>query len=226
MRKKYFWAFAMIAGMFFTGLTGCATKEYVHNQIELLSNKNQGLSSEVSAVRTEMEENIGKVWKEVEQNGKELSDLKETVVKQKEEIEKKLTAAEEAIERSKANLKSRKLLYEVTMSDESVFFPYKATELSKDAKLALNVFANVLLAENKDVFIEIQGHTDNVGSKDYNSKLGLSRAETVRNYLYTEHKIPLQRMSIFSYGESKPVVQNNSDKNRSKNRRVVMMVME
>jgi outer membrane protein OmpA-like peptidoglycan-associated protein len=224
--KKYFLTFAVIAGMFSAGLTGCATKAYVHKQIELLSNKNQGLSSEISTVRTEMEENIGKVWKEVEQTGKEISDLKETVVKQKEELEKKLTAAEEAIERSKANLKTRKLLYEVTISDESVFFAYKARELSKDAKLALNVFANVLLAENKDIFIEIQGHTDNVGSKDYNLKLGLARAEAVRNYLYTEHKIPLQRMSIFSYGESKPVVANNSDKNRSKNRRVVLMVME
>ncbi len=147
--------------------------------------------------------------------------MKDSVEKQKERISE-LSVVEEALARAETagKLAVGKLLYEVTMSDESVFFAYNEKELSKEAKLAINVFANVLLAQNKDIFIEIQGHTDNIGSKEYNLDLGHDRAEAVKNYLHTEHRIPLHRMSTFSYGEDKPVVSNTNKINRSKNRRV------
>jgi outer membrane protein OmpA-like peptidoglycan-associated protein len=207
-----------------SGMTGCATKKYVNEQVSRLSIKDQELNAEITSARTDMEENIGKVWKEVGATQEEISSLKETVSKQNE----KLNIAEEAMARAETagKLAKGKLLYEVTMSDESVFFDYKETELSKDAKLALNVFANVLLAENKNVFIEIQGHTDNIGSEEYNLKLGRARAEAVMRYLHMEHNIPLQRMTVFSYGESKPVVPNMTENDRARNRRVVLLVME
>ncbi|OQY60212.1 MAG: hypothetical protein B6245_02655 [Desulfobacteraceae bacterium 4572_88] len=214
---KRFLALLAVGGIFLSVATGCATKGYVKDQVELLSEKDEGLTSEIKSVRSEMEEDIGKVWKEVEANQGDISTLKELAEKQKNSVE-------EAISRAGGE---RKLLYEVTMSDESVFFAYKKSELSKDAKMALDVFANVLLAEkNKDVLIEIQGHTDNIGSEDYNLELGGARGEAVRRYLHMEHKIPLHIMSVFSYGESTPLVPNTTEADRAKNRRVVLLVME
>ena len=61
-----------------------------------------------------------------------------------------------------------------------------------------------------NVFIEIEGHTDNVGSKEGNYELGLERAEAVKRYLYMQHQIPLHKISVISYGEEKPVAPNNT----------------
>ena len=80
-------------------------------------------------------------------------------------------------------------------------------------------------AENKDIYIEIQGHTDGTGSEDYNLELGFKRAESVMIYLHLNHNMPLHRMNIFSYGESRPVVDNDIMENRAKNRRITIVGM-
>jgi outer membrane protein OmpA-like peptidoglycan-associated protein len=92
--------------------------------------------------------------------------------------------------------------------------------------MCLDIFAGVVKTENKNVYIEIQGHTDDMGHEEYNMELGQARAEGVLRHLHVEHGIPLHRMNAFSYGESKPVVDNNIPGNRAKNRRVVIVVME
>jgi peptidoglycan-associated lipoprotein len=81
-------------------------------------------------------------------------------------------------------------------------------------------------AENKNVYMEIQGHTDSVGTDAYNVRLGMARAEVAKTYLYTKHNIPLHRMSVFSYGESKPVAENDTPQNRAINRRITIVVIE
>ena len=89
----------------------------------------------------------------------------------------------------------------------------------------LDNLVNQLKADNKNVFIEIQGHTDSVGSDPYNMKLGEERAEAVRRYL-SENGIPLHRISTISYGKSRPIAENTTKAGRSKNRRVVIQVLE
>ena len=75
------------------------------------------------------------------------------------------------------------------------------------------------------MFIEIEGHTDNVGSVEGNERLGMERAETVKRYLYEQHQIPLHKMNVISFGEEKPVAPNNTRDGRAMNRRVVMKVL-
>ena len=53
----------------------------------------------------------------------------------------------------------------------------------------------------------------------------LSKPEAVRDYLYTQHQIPLHKISVFSFGEEKPVVPNNTKDGRAQNRRVVIRVL-
>lgn len=197
------------------GIQGCATQSYVDEQI------NKSLSAEMGAMRMEIDEVRENVMGDIEQ-------LKANDRLQEEKLEKGMGLVEEALLRAEEaqKLAKGKLIYEVTISDESVPFAYDKAELSEDAKSSLDLFANVLLDENDGVFIEIQGHTDDVGSEGYNLELGQARADAVRNYLYTRHQIPLHRMSTFSYGESKPVAPNDSETNRAKNRRVMLIVME
>ena len=76
------------------------------------------------------------------------------------------------------------------------------------------------------MYIEIEGHTDNVGSEKYNHDLGLKRAEAVRNYLRKEGGIPLHAINVISYGESKPEADNSTRDGRAANRRVVINVLE
>lgn len=81
---------------------------------------------------------------------------------------------------------------------------------------------NQLLAVLKDelkLAVEIGGHTDNVGSSDYNLKLSDARAAAVRQWL-VGRRVAASRLSSRGYGDTRPVVPNTNDENRGRNRRV------
>ena len=209
--KKSFLALAALIGLLSFGLTGCATKSYVQDQID------KGADSKVSELR-----------KQVEANQAEIIDLKRS----NEELNARLgtisETAQEALSRAESagKLTGGKLLYEATLADESVHFAYNRRDLSLLATEALDAFALRLKEENKNIYIEIQGHTDSLGSEGFNLKLGAARATVVMRYLHERHNIPLHRMSIFSYGESRPIADNKTPDNQAKNRRVILMVLE
>ncbi len=77
----------------------------------------------------------------------------------------------------------------------------------------------------KNIYLEIEGHTDNVGDKVTNEKIGLARAEAVQRYLYEQYQIPLHKMNVISYGKDKPVAPNKTKAGRAQNRRVVIKVL-
>ncbi|MCP4353571.1 MAG: OmpA family protein [Desulfobacterales bacterium] len=249
--KTNFVVLISLAGIIFLGsMVGCASKKYVSrsldnvdktvdSELRLLRNEIEetrtDIHTQIKETRTDIDKKMGEVTddivnirKAVTDSRKEIVILKDNVEKQKKVLEREKKLIREAMKRAEqaGKLKKSKLLYEVTISEESVPFAYKESNLSEDAEAALDVFAGMLVKENKAVYIEIQGHTDDIGSDGYNMNLGRERAESVRRYLHTEHNIPLNRMSAFSYGESKPVAENDGEINRSRNRRVVIMVMD
>lgn len=63
-------------------------------------------------------------------------------------------------------------------------------------------------ANNKNIYIEIQGHTDSIGTPIANQALGQARAEAVRRHLTMSGRVALHRMNVISYGESAPVASN------------------
>ncbi|OGU98781.1 MAG: hypothetical protein A2330_09560 [Ignavibacteria bacterium RIFOXYB2_FULL_36_7] len=81
------------------------------------------------------------------------------------------------------------------------------------------------LNENPDTKVEIQGHTDNIGSEQYNMKLSEERAQTVRDYLVAKGIDP-SRLTVKGYGESMPVTDNSTPEGRSLNRRIEFKVLE
>ena len=117
-------------------------------------------------------------------------------------------------------------LYEVVLTDEAVKFGFDKYTLSDEAKAELDKFANKLKSDNQGVYLEIQGHTDNIGSEKYNLKLGYQRAEQVMEYLKMEHGFPLHRMNVTSYGEYKPIADNSTKEGRAQNRRVALVVLQ
>ena len=119
-----------------------------------------------------------------------------------------------------------KLIYTVTLSNDRGKFPVNRALISDDAKQLVDEAIAELKAENRGVYFEIEGHTDSTGPEVYNQKLGLDRAEAVRDYLHDHQQIALNRMEVISYGETRPVVDNKTKDHRAQNRRVVIKVLE
>jgi outer membrane protein OmpA-like peptidoglycan-associated protein len=120
---------------------------------------------------------------------------------------------------------NRRLVYEVVLNEDSSNFKVGKTDLPDDAKAKIDELLAKLKEDPKNVFIEIEGHTDNTGDKALNDKLGLERAQAVQKYLYEQHQVPLHKISVISYGPDKPVAPNTTRAGRAQNRRVVIKVL-
>ncbi len=76
-----------------------------------------------------------------------------------------------------------------------------------------------ILAADKGLRLEVQGHTDNVGTDAYNQTLSEARARSVMAWL-VQHGVAPERLTAKGYGKSRPVADNGNDQGRAKNRRV------
>ena len=97
--------------------------------------------------------------------------------------------------------------------------------LPDEAKGQLDKLMVDVAANPKAVVFEIEGHTDSSGGTALNEQIGLDRAEAVQRYLHEQHKVPLHKMNVISYGEDKPVAENKTRDGRAQNRRVVLRVL-
>lgn len=103
-----------------------------------------------------------------------------------------------------------------------VNFDFNKASLLPESYAVLYNAARVLLT-NPDVKVEIQGHTDNIGSDAYNKKLSLQRAETVKNFLVSKG-VAASRLTTVGVGSSKPVADNKTAEGRALNRRIEFQV--
>jgi peptidoglycan-associated lipoprotein len=117
------------------------------------------------------------------------------------------------------------MVYEVVLSEDKGNFKFGQATMPDEAKAEIDELVNRLKNEPNGAFIEIEGHTDNVGTENFNEQLGLERAENVKRYLYEQHQVPLHKINVISYGEDKPIAPNNTREGRAQNRRVVIRVL-
>lgn len=100
----------------------------------------------------------------------------------------------------------------------NIFFDFDKYDLKPESFLELNRIVKIL-DENPDVRIHIEGHTDSIGTDEYNLQLSRKRAESVRNYLVSKG-ISTDRIAIFGFGSTMPIATNATEEGRALNRRV------
>lgn len=222
-------ALALVAG----GSTACATKKYVVGQVGQVSTKVDSLSKTLEETQERTKRNEAKIG-EVDQKAAVAKGAADQAQQTALTADGKAVTATEAakVADSKADAVTAKLdkvtnrmIYEVVLSEDNGNFKFGTSTLPDEAKAQIDALVAKLLADPKGAYFEIEGHTDNVGDKVVNDKLGMARAETVKRYLYEQYKIPLHRMNVISYGEDKPVGDNKTKEGRAQNRRVVIRVL-
>jgi len=105
----------------------------------------------------------------------------------------------------------------------NIFFETAKADLKEESDAELSRLIS-LLNQIKGLVVEIGGHTDSVGSDEYNLNLSNLRAGAVRDYLL-EHSIDTARVVSKGYGETVPVDTNETDEGRQQNRRVEFKIL-
>ena len=199
-----------VAALAVGGSTACATKKFVRTESATLDQK-------ISEVSTEVESS----QKRISEHDEKLATIGSLITKHDDQFK----AVEGEIGEVKTLIKGN-LVMTATLKNDDAKFAFNDAKLTPEAKGILDAFVQKLVSENKGVYIEIQGHTDNTGTDEVNMALGQKRAESVMMYLYTQYKIPLHRMSVVSLGSSMPIADNGTRDGRSQNRRVEILVYE
>lgn len=110
------------------------------------------------------------------------------------------------------------------ISSQSIsFYPLNKHELNAEYKAYLQLLVNYLNS-NRNVKIRLEGHTDNSGSKKFNQELSIKRANSVKDYLFSQGVFSIQ-MEVVGFGETKPKVKGNSLEAKKKNRRVEVVFL-
>jgi len=107
---------------------------------------------------------------------------------------------------------------------KNIFYETNSYELKHESITELKKLLSFLTV-NKNVIVEISGHTDNVGSKADNLKLSTNRAKTVYEYLI-KNGIDKNRLKYKGYDFSKPIADNNTKEGRAKNRRTEFKIID
>ncbi len=211
------------------GSTACATKKFVRTSVGQVNDKVDSLGRSVEETQERTRQNEGRIA-EVDSKA-QAADSKAAAAGQAAQAAQN-SANQAASAATQANTKAdaidratKRIVFEVVLSEDQGNFAFGKTLLPDDAKAKLDQMITQIKADPKGAFFEIEGHTDNVGDKVYNEKLGMERAEAVKRYLYEQHNIPLHKMNVISYGEDKPVAPNKDKAGRSQNRRVVIKVL-
>jgi len=204
------------------GSTACATKKFVRTSVGEVNDKVESTNRSLEETQERTRKNEGRIG-EVDQK----ADAAAQSAQQANSAAAQAASAANAVgERTDALDKaSKRLVFEVVLSEDQGNFKFGKTALPDEAKAKLDEMVTALKADPKGAYFEIEGHTDSVGDVKTNEKIGSERAEAVKRYLYEQHQIPLHKMNVISYGEAKPIAPNKTKAGRAQNRRVVIKVL-
>ena len=207
--------------------TACATKGFVRNRVGDVNDKVESVSKSLEETQERTRKNEAAI---ADANQKIVQVDQKAAAGNAAASEAAATArttADRAAEKAAAvEVSTKRIVYEVTISEDQGNFKLNQTALPAEAKTRIDEMVNQMKATPNGAYIEVAGYTDNTGEQAYNEKLGLERAESVKRYLYQQHQIPLHRISVISYGSEKPVAPNTTRAGRAQNRRVVIRVLE
>jgi outer membrane protein OmpA-like peptidoglycan-associated protein len=214
MQKGLSLAVAGVAVLSLVAASGCVTKKAWRQNVEATDTR-------VKGVETGLETQEKRTSDLARDTDTRITEVKGTAERAVEIGSQAMTRAESAEKAARG-----KILWTTTLSDDSVKFTFDGDKVPEAAQAILDELGNKVKSLDKTVYLEIEGHTDNIGSEAYNEHLAEMRAQAVRNYLAEKGGIPLHAMSVISYGETKPVAENKTSAGRAQNRRVVVRVLE
>ena len=218
---------------------GCATKRYVHNQVnesaETISTRIDEQQQGITTLGQEME-HIGSSQEEFrttqEQHSERVSSLQNDVEQVRTSHHQTQAILMQTQETADVSLEQVAVLRDRfesrhhygVLTEQSVLFNFDSFSVDQDY-LNVLVQAARTIHENSDAFIVLEGHTDTTGDESYNVQLGKRRLDTVVHRLVIEHGVPLHRIHQLSFGEAKPRSSNTSQDGRAQNRRVSIQVL-
>ena len=218
-----------IAVLAVVGSSACATKGFVKARVKDLNDKVETLSQSVEQTQERTRRNEGAIG-DVDEKAQTAQGSADAARQAAGAADARAGAA--GLKADAAGAKaddieraSKRLVFTVVLSEDQGQFRFGQTKLPDEAKARLDELMAQIKADPNGSYFEIEGHTDSVGPKSVNEKVGLDRAEAVKRYLFEEHQIPLHKMNVISYGMEKPVASNKTKDGRAQNRRVVIRVL-
>lgn len=140
----------------------------------------------------------------------------------RQEAEAELNRLEEALSKV-VETRRTALGLVLNLGEDSIKFDFDKAELKPKERELLSRIAGILLTSS-DYTVSVNGHTDDVGTDDYNQKLSERRAAAVHQY-FLEVGVPAKIMTVAGWGKTKPRVEGASDEARAKNRRVELGIV-
>ena len=204
---------------------GCSSKNYVRQETTPLINKTNELDDLTAKNSRDIKDVDARAQAAIQTVTAKAAEVDQKAQSASQQAAQAQTLADNAVHRvdrlqnTVANLDN----YHV-VTETSVHFGFNKDNLTKKAQEALDQLATDV-ANAKGYIITVEGGTDSVGSQDYNYDLSERRADSVIQYLASQHSIPAHKVYLIGLGKDKPVQSNKTREGRAKNRRVDVRLM-
>jgi peptidoglycan-associated lipoprotein len=201
--------------------SACATRGFVREEAAAVDSKVDTLAATVEETQErtlQNEEEIGVVDQRAQAAGQAAQMGQESADAAAQAAEAVGTRVDEV------EAEARRFMFEVMLNEAQGNFELGRADLPDAARGRIDQMMAQIQADPQNVYFEIEGHTDSIGSERRNMQLGMQRADMVKMYLYDQHNVPLHRISVLSFGEDRPMGENDTPEGRAQNRRVVIRV--
>jgi len=212
-------------------VAGCATKNYVKQNIQPVDAK----IDQTNATVTKQGGEIDQHTKDIAANQQKINAVDETatsadrragdamnranaVGQEADQNKTDIAGVRKSLSDTVANLDNYKVTGETT-----VLFKLNQAKLDDDDKAKLDMIASGV-GSLKHYFIAVEGYTDKTGPADYNMQLSRRRADAVVQYLAAEKNVDFNHIHTIGFGEAKPVDEGKTRDARAKNRRVEVQI--
>lgn len=199
-------------------LAGCATKKFVGQQVDPVNAKLGNVDKNQQATQKQLDAAEVKLSATAEKA--DSADSRATDALGRADAASKKADQVRSDLRNELNDRIANLDDYKQVGQATVLFAFNSDKLTPEAKQQLDQLTSGQLTSVKRYFIAIQGFTDKIGSPEYNLDLSRRRAQAVQTFLVGEKNIPVYRIQIIGLGKEKPVNDQKTREDRSKNRRV------
>ena len=202
--------------------SACATKKYVRNRVNERATPLENRTGELEETSRRNTQDINRIRTDVAEVGTRTERAQQTAdraASAAEQANTRVTGVEQSVTDLRSNLDKFTVQKTVT-----IWFKVRKSDLQPEAMAALDELASQIKDRN-GFLLEIEGFASSDGDPGLNDRLSEARSEAVRRYLAEHHNVPLFRMSILGFGESRPVADNSTLEGRQQNRRVEVRLL-